>query len=219
MFSFFKTSLICLLAGTLLLIFSGTGIGRQFCTDRDVAVKTVNLQPTPGEKTGKTRHWILRFRPKDSGGYHLGFFLQGQDRELAGLDISRQDGISYSYQEFGRPARDSDQAFLLTLSSPVPCNLLPVPAESPLTVSTLKEAGQNRFRRDYRITREPIDRAEARKRGWVTKSSPAAAGGLYVLLVTDVARDVVVLKQLWQENACWWLYEQTPSYKAFHIQK
>ncbi|MCF8109657.1 MAG: hypothetical protein K9J81_11780 [Desulfohalobiaceae bacterium] len=216
---FFKASLAGLLAGTLLLVFSGTGIGRQFCTDRDVAVKTVSLQPTPGGQSGKTRHWVLRFKQKDPGGYHLGFFLQGQDRELAGLDISRQDGISYSYQEFGRPARAGEQAFLLTLSSPVPCNLLPVPAESPLTISSLKEAGQNRFRRDYRITREPIDWAEARKRGWVTKTSPAAAGGLYVLLVTDVARDVIVLKQLWQENACWWLFEQTTSYKAFQIQK
>ncbi len=112
--------------------------------------------------------------------------------------------------------KTSATGLLLVTGFPAPCDVLPVKENHEGRVYQEKTgAGGSVFVRNYKVSSEACSAAEAEAKGWIKKEA-SDASNLMMFTVTD-AEDRLVVRQLWPENGSWWLYEETPLRRSWHI--
>jgi hypothetical protein len=110
--------------------------------------------------------------------------------------------------------REND--LLLVPGFPVPCNILPVqlmtgsqPSASKL-YHVSRSSGSHVFADTLEVQAYPVTREAAQAKGWINSSlSTEQIGSLKVLKVVNQRNGDLVVLQLWETDADWWMYEKT----------
>ncbi len=95
---------------------------------------------------------------------------------------------------------------------PAPCQILNFPDfEGSGTFKIVRLAGGRRFATSFAYSCQTVEYEAAGENGWLNSDSAGYDPEKELIMVTiaDVGSDIILIRQLWQENAAWWLYQET----------
>jgi hypothetical protein len=156
----------------------------------------------------QTLNWIVS--TEDLPTYRtLDFFLPGGQKPLCTLMLSlEKHPLKIEWQALGERKQRVFETLMVLPDFPAPCDILPsVSGENTQTFKTRREAGGRWFVTTYRVVRQEVDLQEVLRQGWV-HAGVKIQGPFYFLKVLDSSGDMV-LRQLWEYNGNWWLYEES----------
>lgn len=163
-------------------------------------------------RSGPTRKANWEVRPEDLAAHRtLDFFLAGSHEPLCRLMISHEkDKLKIEWQAYGVRKKAVFEEIMVLTDFPVPCDILPIgTGENTGTFKTRREAGGRLFVTTYKVVHQKVGLQEAMRQGWI-RAGVKAQGPFYFLNVLDSNEDMV-LRQLWDHNGNWWLYEENVS--------
>lgn len=162
--------------------------------------------------SGPTRKVNWKVRSEDlATHWTLDFFLAGGHEPLCRLMLSHEkDKLKIEWQAHGVWKKTVFEEIMVMADFPVPCDILPIgTGENTGTFKTRREAGGSLFVTTYKVVRQEVGLQEAMRQGWI-RAGVKAQGPFYFLNVLDSSGDMV-LRQLWDNNGNWWLYEENVS--------
>ncbi len=102
----------------------------------------------------------------------------------------------------------------------IPADVLPVfrvlASDEPLVFELKSQAGGRSFIHRIQISSRMVSREEAVQNHWIKKDI-GIASALYMIEAVDLQTGGMVVKQLWEPDSAWWLYEQTPLRRSWRI--
>jgi hypothetical protein len=177
--------------------------------------------PSCGESVSISfRVWEVVPEVAPDGTYLLKFFPEafGSVTSVCELKISPAGGVGQiEWQGIEKNRKKiMTEGLLIVPGFPAPCDILPVSGKEPdKTYEDRIEAGGRIFLKKYRAFWKAVSLEEARANGWLKKDIPKPAA-LQMITVVD-GQEHLVVKQLWDANGTWWLYEETPLRRSWRM--
>jgi len=163
-------------------------------------------------RSGSTRKANWKVLPEDLDAHRiLNFYLADGNEPLCKLMLFHEkDKLKIQWQARGVRKKTVFEEILVLPDFPVPCDILPIDMdENTGTFKTRREAGGRWFVTTYKVVRKEVGPQEAMGQGWI-RAGVKAPGPFYFLNVLDSSGNMV-LRQLWDDNGNWWMYEENVS--------
>ena len=192
-----------------------------FYPDGNVEIETLYFK-NDGETITNKQIWQVIVKSEGDNTVILEFIQSGGDlsTSLCEVIIEKEDGerrIVWKSND-GKKELHGNNGFLPVGGYPVPCDMLPVYQKEPEKEYVLyKKVAGATFAERYTVKIENVDAKTAQNNGWI--KSDGNTDSLDFMTVSAYNSDKKpVVKQLWEKNSDWWLYEETPYRRSWRIQ-
>jgi len=130
-------------------------------------------------------------------------------------------GSEVSWEGPGSSGKQLQGANLFIIpGASIPMDVLPVnrmlSGSEPAAYEIRSRAGGRTFVDRIRISARFVNKAEARRNGWL-QEAVAAPSGLHMVEAVDQQTGRLIVKQLWASGSAWWLYEETPFRRSWQL--